>query len=194
MTGRRGVTAPAFAFATGVFYVALGILAMLSSLVIPAAGTLQYGYFLGLFAVNTPLNAVHAFMGMWGIVAWSGALSAVTYARALALFMGLMALAGLIPGLRVLFDVLPLHGHNVWLHAVTAALGAWIGWRSLARYELEHIGAAHPSKPGNARASTERRLRAQDRRRTFRPVAMERRRGAPDRRQAEFGGSSIPAG
>lgn len=192
MTARRGVTAPAFAFVAGIFYVALGILAMLSSLVLPAAGTVQYGYFLGLFPVNTPLNAVHAFMGMWGLVAWSGALSAVTYGRALAVIMGLMALAGLIPGLRMLFDVLPLHGHNVWLHAVTAALAAWIGWRSLARYELEHIG--HHSKGGQAHASAERRLGSGDRRRTFLPVAMERRRGAPDRRQAEFGGSSIPAG
>jgi hypothetical protein len=193
VTARRGVTAPAFAFVAGIFYVALGILAMLSSLVLPAAGTVQYGYFLGLFAVNTPLNAVHAFLGMWGLVAWSGALSAVTYGRALAIVLGLMALAGLIPGLRLLFDVLPLHGHNVWLHAVTAALGAWIGWRSLARYELEHIGSQSKAA-GEAHASSERRLSAGDRRRTFRPVAMERRRGAPDRRQAEFGGSSIPAG
>jgi hypothetical protein len=192
MSGRRGVTAPGFALAAGLFYVALGILSMLSSLVLPAAGTVQYGYFLGVFAVNTPINAVHAFMGMWGIVAWSGALSAVTYGRALAIAMGAMAIAGLLPGLRMLFDVLPLHGHNVWLHGLTAALGAWVGFRSVARYELEHV--ASRTKAARARKPPERRLRANDRRRAIRPVATERRRGAPDRRQAEFGGSSIPAG
>jgi hypothetical protein len=192
VTARHGVTAPGFAFAAGVFYVALGILSMLSSLVLPAPGTVQHGLFLGLFPVNTPLNAVHAFMGMWGVVAWSGALSAVTYGRALAIVMGLMALAGLVPGLRVLFDVLPLHGHNVWLHAVTAALGAWVGFRSFARYELGQV--ASKARAGRSHQPPERRRGADDRRRHIRPVALERRRGAPNRRQAEFGGSSIPAG
>jgi hypothetical protein len=183
------VSAPTFAFLCGVFYVSLGVLAMLSSLVLPSRESMHYGYFLGLFAVNTPLNALHAFMGMWGLAAWSGALSAVTFGRAAALVMGLLALAGLLAPVREALDVLPLHGHNVWLHALTAALGAWIGFRSLARWELEH--ALEPKKAPHA---AERRRGAPDRRQVFRPVAEERRRGVPDRRQAEFGGGTIPAG
>ncbi len=197
---RMGMSAPTFALATGILYVALGTLAMIASLVVPAEGTVQYGYFLGLFAVNTPLNAAHAFMGMWGLVAWSGALGAVTYARAVAVVMGILALAGLVPGARNFFDVLPLHGHNVWLHGLSAIAAAWIGWRSLLRHELEAASALKKSE----RASTgeawraglgeDRRRGVGDRRREARPVAVERRRGAPERRQARYGGGTLAAG
>jgi hypothetical protein len=36
---------------------------------------------------------------------------------------------GLIPGLSTLFGLVPLFGHDVWLHALTAIIAAWFGYR-----------------------------------------------------------------
>jgi hypothetical protein len=172
------MTAPGFALAIGLLYAALGLLGMLSSLVLPAAvapgaSVPLFGYLFGLFAVNLVLNGVHFLVGVWGLVAWAGALSAVTYARSIALLLGAMALFGLMPGL--LAALMPLHGHNVWLHGVSAALAAWVGFRTLARRELAAL------KPQRA----ERRVRG-ERRVSARPVARERRRGADDRRLIDY--------
>lgn len=182
------MTAPGFALVTGLFYATLGLLGMMSSLVLPAAAAPGgqvplFGYLFGLFAVNLVLNGVHFLFGVWGLVAWAGALSAVTYARSLAVLLGAMALFGLMPGL--LAALMPLHGHNVWLHGLTAAFAAWVGFRTLARRELAAL------KPKERK---ERRREIANRRVAVRPVALERRRGAYDRRQAPYGGTPLAAG
>jgi hypothetical protein len=38
---------------------------------------------------------------------------------------------GLIPGLNTLFGLTPLFGHDVWLHALTAIIAAWFGWKAV---------------------------------------------------------------
>ena len=89
-----------------------------------------YGYLLGLFPVNVLHSAVHLAIGAWGIAAWRGMSDPQVYARSLALFYGALAVMGLIPGMNTLFGMLPIHGHDVWLHAGTAAIAAYFGWRS----------------------------------------------------------------
>ena len=73
---------------------------------------------------------------------------------------------GLIPGMNTLFGMLPIHGHDVWLHAGTAAIAAYFGWR-----------ATEPNM--------ERRTQ-QERRQRMLPVARERRLGLADRRQLAY--------
>lgn len=43
-------------------------------------------------------------------------------------FYGALAVMGLIPGLDTLFGLVPIFGHDVWLHAVTAAAAVYFGW------------------------------------------------------------------
>jgi hypothetical protein len=178
------VSAPTFALLAGLLYMALGILGMLSSLLIGAPAdapaptvTMNYGYLFGLLAVNAVLNGVHFLLGFWGLVAWSGALSAVNYARSLAVASAVLALMGLIPGLKTAFGLAPLYGNEVWLHALTALAAAYIGFRSAAR----SVAATLQEAPA------ERRHAGASRRRTARPVAQERRKGAFDRRN--YGGT-----
>jgi hypothetical protein len=137
---------------------------------------MNYGYLFGLFAVNAVLNGVHFLLGFWGLVAWSGALSAVNYARALAAVSAVFALMGLIPGLKTAFGLAPLYGHEVWLHALTAIAAAYFGFRTAAR----SVAAALQEAPAERR-------RTGSRRRSARPVAYERRKGAFDRRN--YGGT-----
>jgi len=123
-----------FALIFGIAYLAAGVLGLVpAALQPPPAGApttsfgVLYGYLLGLFPVNVLHTGVHLAIGLWGVAAWAGALSSVTYARSLALLYGVLAVMGIAPGLNALFGFVPLHGHDVWLHAGTAARAGFPG-------------------------------------------------------------------
>jgi hypothetical protein len=131
-----------FALFSGIAYLAAGLLGLVPGGLMPAPAdappihvTLFHGYLLGLFAVNVLHSAVHFAIGVWGIVAGRGMTSPKVYARSLAIFYGALAVMGGIPGFDTLFGLLPIHGHDIWLHAGTAALAAYFGWRSAASVE-----------------------------------------------------------
>jgi hypothetical protein len=164
-----------FALIFGIAYLAAGLLGLLPAALRPPPPdappthfTLLYGYLLGLFPVNVLHSAVHLAIGAWGLAAWRGMSDPQVYARSVALFYGALAVMGLIPGMSTLFGVLPIHGHDVWLHAGSAAIAAYFGWR-----------ATEPS--------LERRTRLERRQRML-PVAGERRLGLADRRQLAYSG------
>ena len=50
------------------------------------------------------------------------------YARGLAIFYGLLAIMGLIPGLNTTFGLIPIFGHDIWLHALSALVAAYFGF------------------------------------------------------------------
>lgn len=123
---------------------------------------------LGFFPVNGVVTLLHLMVGFWGLFSWSGATSSVTYARGLALFLGVLALLALQATLNVPLALVPVQGASAWLYGATALLGAYFGYRSAAR------GERH----------AERRRNARNRRVAVRPVAYERRTGRYDRRDA----------
>ena len=161
-----------FALFIGIAYVSAGLLGLVPAALFPPPADapptqvgVLYGYLLGLFPVNVLHTAVHLAIGAWGIAAWRrGTASSKGYARALAIFYGALALLGVVPQANTLFGLLPIHGHDVWLHAGTAAAAGYFGWRT--------------------EVSVERRAGAETDRRT-QPmlVANERRAGHSDRRE-----------
>jgi hypothetical protein len=70
---------------------------------------------------------------------------------------------GLVPGLNTVFGLVPIHGHDVWLHAGTALAAAYFGWR-----KEEWVERRVTSRP--------------DRREEAKLVAHDRRAGHADRR------------
>jgi hypothetical protein len=166
-----------FALVIGIAYLGAGILGLIPATLMPPPAdapattfTMLYGYFLGLFPMNLLHTMVHLAIGVWGIAAWAGSTSSVVYARALAVLYGALAVMGLMPNLNTVFGLIPIHGHDVWLHGATAAVAAYFGWRA----------------PAMAREG-ERRILVNDRRQRMLPVARERRFGLADRREG-FGG------
>lgn len=164
------MTTQTFALIAGIAYLGAGVLGMIPAFLTPpppdappTTFTLLYGYLFGLFPVNVLHNLVHLLVGGWGLAAASGLAAAKTYGRGLAVFYGILAVLGLVPGLNTLLGLIPIHGHDVWLHAGTAAIAAYFGWRSEA-------------------ASQERRSTL-DRRQASLPVARERRMALADRRR-----------
>ena len=165
-----------FALIFGIGYVVVGLLGLIPAALRPppvdappTQFTMLYGYLLGLFPVNVLHSAVHLAIGAWGIAAWRGMAEPHVYARSIALFYGVLALMGLIPGMNTLFGLLPMHGHDVWLHAGSAAIAAYFGWRSTEPH-------------------MERRSKIERRQRML-PVARERRLGLADRRQLAYIGA-----
>jgi len=166
-----------FALIFGIAYLGAGLLGLVPAALTPPPAdappthvTFLYGYLLGLFPVNILHSAVHIAIGAWGLLAWRGTASPTVFARSLALFYGALALMGVIPGMSTLFGMLPMHGHDVWLHAGTALIAAYFGWRS----------AVSPER----RASS-----AADRRQHMLPVERERRFGLSDRRHMAYAGA-----
>jgi hypothetical protein len=164
-----------FALIIGIAYLGAGVLGLIPAALMPPPAdappttfTVLYGYLLGIFPVNVLHTAVHLAIGLWGLMAWRRLQDAKVFLRTLAILYGALAVMGLIPGLNNVFGFIPLHSHDVWLHAGTAALAAYFGWRSEVQME--------------------RRQNA-DRRQRMLPVARERRLGLADRRQSAYAGA-----
>lgn len=164
-----------FALIIGIAYLGAGVLGLIPAALMPpppdappTTFTVLYGYLLGIFPVNVLHTAVHFAIGLWGLMAWRRLQDAKVFLRTLAILYGALAVMGLVPGLNNVFGFIPLHGHDVWLHAGTAALAAYFGWRSEVQMER--------------RQNTDRRQR-------MLPVARERRLGLADRRQSAYAGA-----
>ena len=135
-----------FALLAGIAFLAAGILGLVPALLFPPPAdappttlTLLYGYLIGLFPVNVLHTAVHLVVGVWGLAAYAGLTSSIVFARALAVIYAVLAVAGLVPGLNTVFGFIPIHGHDVWLHGLTALVAAYFGFIVPAR------AAAHPT-------------------------------------------------
>jgi hypothetical protein len=167
------VTARNFALIAGILYLGAGLLGLMPGMLTPPPDNapplgfdVMYGRVLGLFTVNMLHTIVHLAVGAWGLWAFMGNASPRTYARSLAVLFGVLGVMGLIPGFNTLFGIIPLHGHDVWLHLGTAAIAAYFGW---------------------AHQAGERRSMTGDRRKAPRaPIANERRQGLYDRRRQPF--------
>jgi hypothetical protein len=143
------MTARNFALVIGIAYLAAGVLGFIPALLsappadAPNVGiNAFYGYLLGLFPVNLMHNLVHLAIGAWGLAAARSASGSRTYAKSLAIIFGILAVMGLIPALNTVFGLVPIHGHDIWLHAGTAILAAYFGWFSAPRTDTDVTRAA----------------------------------------------------
>lgn len=123
-----------FALIVGIIYLLVGIAGFFPALLgtpDPAHNVnlgVLHGDLFGLFPVNIAHTLVHLGLGAWGIAATRTDGAAIVYARSLAVIFAVLAVMGLFPGLNTVFGLLPLHSHDIWLHAGTAAVSAYFGW------------------------------------------------------------------
>jgi hypothetical protein len=90
--------------------------------------TQSFGRLMGLFPVNALHNVVHIIFGIWGIAAYRSYTGARGYSKAVAIIYAVLTIMGLIPGLNTTFGLIPLYGHDIWLHAVIAIAAAYFGF------------------------------------------------------------------
>ena len=123
-----------FALIYGILFLIVGIAGFVPGLVIPAAPPAEapvdtgFGRLFGLFPVNWLHNLVHIGFGIWGLAAYRTFSAARLYARAVAVIYAILTVMGLIPVLNTFFGLVPLYGHDVWLHALLAIVAAYFGF------------------------------------------------------------------
>jgi hypothetical protein len=130
-----------FALIYGVVFVVVGIAGFIPPLVTYPEATADvavqvgHGRLLGLFPVNLLHNIVHLAFGIWGLAVYRSLSGARTYAKAVAIVYAVFAIMGLIPVLNTVFGLVPLYGHDVWLHIVLAAIAGYFGFAYKAEAE-----------------------------------------------------------
>lgn len=146
-----------FALVAGVVYVLAGVAGFVPAFVTaPPAGPdlaveTGYGRLFGLFPINVLHNLVHLAIGVWGLAAYGSWSAARTFARSLAVIYGVLAVMGFIPGLNTMFGLAPLFGHDIWLHAGTALVAAYFGFRTPV--EAEATPSVDATTPRGRRAA-----------------------------------------
>ena len=128
-----------FALILGIVFLLVGVMGFIPAFVTHPAGMdmhnvtvhANHGYLLGIFPVNLLHNLVHILFGVWGLAAYATGFDASrVYARGVAIIYALLALMGLIPtaNMNTTFGLIPIHGNDVWLHALIAVAAAYFGW------------------------------------------------------------------
>jgi hypothetical protein len=123
-----------FALVYGIVFLLVGIAGFVPGLVAPAPEAPELtvdagsGRLFGLFPINVLHNVVHLIFGIWGLTAYRTFSAARLYARSVAVIYAVFTVMGLIPLLNTTFGLVPLYGHDVWLHAVLAIVAAYFGW------------------------------------------------------------------
>ena len=127
-----------FALVLGIIFLLVGVMGFLPApFVQPATGDMHnvtvhanHGYLLGIFPVNALHNAVHLLFGLWGVLAYRSFDGSRVYARSVAVVYALLAVMGLISAgnVNTTFGLIPIHGNDVWLHAVIALAAAYFGF------------------------------------------------------------------
>jgi hypothetical protein len=123
-----------FALISGIVYLLIGILGFIPGFVAAPVGApglavdAGYGYLFGIFPINVLHNIVHLSVGFWGVLSYRSYSGSRTYSKGLAIFYGLLAIMGLFPILRTTFGLIPIFGHDIWLHALTAIIAAYFGF------------------------------------------------------------------
>lgn len=92
--------------------------------------TAGLGLLMGLFPVNVLHNFAHMVFGIWGLAASRSDSGSRAYGRAVFIVYAVLMVMGLISAMRLYttFGLVPLYGHDVWLHALLAAVGFYFGF------------------------------------------------------------------
>jgi hypothetical protein len=146
-----------FALIYGLVFALVGIAGFIPPLLTPA-DTVEHeltvhqfeGNLLGLFPVNLLHNLVHLAFGAWGLLVYRNTSASIAYARAVAIIYAAFVVMGLVPQLDTVFGLVPLHGNDIWLHALLAAVAAYFGF--VRRSEVDATSAGPTGIPsGRAR-------------------------------------------
>lgn len=136
-----------FALIYGIVFLLVGIAGFIPGFVMPLeaehpelAIEAGAGRLFGLFPVNVVHNLVHVVFGVWGLLAWRSVSGSLSYARSVAVIYGVLVIMGLIPVLQTTFGLVPLYGHDIWLHVLLAAVAAYFGF--VARADTSEATAA----------------------------------------------------
>ena len=110
----------------GIVFLLVALLGFFTSGTSMEADPARAPHLLGLFAVNLLHNLVHLAFGIWGLAASRSFGAATAYARIGGVIYLLLAILGFVAPSG--FGLVPLGGHDIWLHAVLGIPLAAVGF------------------------------------------------------------------
>lgn len=130
------MTLRTFTLLYGIAFTAIGILGFIPGVTTPhqnpsLAIEAGLGAIFGLFVVNVVHNLIHLAFGIWalGLALGKASVGAMRgYAKAVAVIYLVLALMGVFPFLNTTFGLVPIYGHDIWLHAALGAVAAYFGF------------------------------------------------------------------
>lgn len=124
-----------FALIYGIVFLLVGLAGFVPGATVPHTHpdvrvTSGLGLVMGLFPVNVLHNLTHLLFGAWGLWASRFHTGSVLYARAVAIVYALLTVMGMVSAgnVHTTFGLVPLYGHDIWLHAVLALVAAYFGF------------------------------------------------------------------
>ena len=147
------MTARTYAAVFGALYLAFGVAGFVPAFWerAPSDPTMSirvfYASLFGIFTVNIISSMAHLVIGLWGAMAANNKYSALVFARGGTILFLILAIAGLIPVnvVQSVYGLAPLDGNNVWLHLISAAVGAFFSFRP--GYTLTDVGVQQEMNP-----------------------------------------------
>lgn len=97
----------------------------------------NYGYLLGLFPVNLLHNLFHFVAGITAIWMASDDVRAQQYCQIIGIILLVFTIMGSLPELSTALGLMPLFGHDVWLHGLEAGLALYLGFYFDDGYKLQ---------------------------------------------------------
>ncbi len=99
----------------GIVFLLVGLLGFVTT-----PFSMEGGLLLGLFPVNVLHNLVHLIFGAWGLLAGRTFAGATAYCRIAGIAYIALAVVGFLTPTG--FGLVPLGGHDVWLHAILGVI------------------------------------------------------------------------
>ena len=110
----------------GVAFLLIGVLGFVSGGMSMEADPALAPKILGLFPVNVLHNAVHLLFGVWGLAASRTVSGATQYAKIAGGIYVVLAILGFIAPST--FGLIPIGGHDIWLHALLGGVLVAVGF------------------------------------------------------------------
>lgn len=112
----------------GVVFLLIGVLGFLAGGMSMEADPVLAPKVLGLFPVNVLHNVVHLLFGVWGLAGSRTVAGAAMFAKgAGAIYVVLAILGFFVP---TTFGLIPIGGHDIWLHALIGVVLVAVGFQA----------------------------------------------------------------
>ena len=120
------MTVQRVALVFGWVFIIIAIIGFLTSRGSMEAGMAESPRTFGLFPVNVLHNLVHLVFGIWGVAAARSFAAAKGYCQAAGVIYIVLAILGIF--VPELFGIVPIGGHDVWLHAIIGIVLSYVGF------------------------------------------------------------------
>jgi len=111
----------------GVVFLLIGALGFLAGGMSMEADPALAPRVLGLFPVNVLHNAIHLVFGVWGLAGSRTVAGASLFAKGAGAIYLVLAIAGFV--IPTTFGLIPIGGHDIWLHALIGVVLLAVGFR-----------------------------------------------------------------